>query len=112
MKLMISFLSILIIVAGALHFFENLPIPTKGTGYSIVLLVMGILILAASFMNQLLLGFERFFLVIQSAALIFVAILPFFGAILPFLPREGLSYSALVILIGIAGLAYGVTGMG
>jgi hypothetical protein len=112
MKIMISFLSLVIILAGVIHFFDKFFLPTKGAGYSIVLLVLGIILLGSSFVNQLLLGLEKFFLVIQAILLIGIAILPFFTTFLTFLPREGFLYAGMVILVGAIGFIYGILGMG
>ncbi|MBD3164478.1 hypothetical protein GF323_04710 [Candidatus Woesearchaeota archaeon] len=111
MKIMVSIMSALIIAAGILHFFDNLFIPTKDMGYSAVLIVLGVVLIASSIVNKLLIGFERFFLFVQGILLIGVAVLPFFSALLPVIPKQGPVYAGMVIIIGAIGLLYGVLGM-
>lgn len=110
---MISFLSAVIVFAGIIPFFgENFPIPNKGTGYSIVLIMLGIIIIVLSIINKLLMGLEKFVLIIQGLLLAGAAILPFFSDLLTFIPREGFLYAGIIILIGALGLIYGLLGMG
>ena len=112
MKVMISFLSLIIMAAGVLHFFDKFFIPSKGIGYSIVLIILGIVLLASAILNNMLMGFERFFIGVQAVLLIGIANVPFFPTLLTFLPREGPFYAAIVIIIGLIGFLYGILGMG
>lgn len=110
MKIMISLLSFVIVFFGFMHFFNGFFLPTKGDGYSISLVILGIIVIAMSIINKLLLGLERFFLIIQGILLICVGLLVFFPAMLPLVPREGIAYAGIVLAIGAAGLAYGLMG--
>ena len=110
---MISFLSLLILIAGLLPFFgDKFPIPNKGIGYSIVLIVLGILIVIFGIINNLLLGLEKFIIIIEGILVVCIGILPFLPNFLNFLPREGILYNGAVMLLGILGLIYGLIGMG
>ena len=92
-------------------FSEKFPIPHKGAGYSIVLIIGGGIIIALGFINQLLMGPERFFLVIEGALVIIAGMLGFVPKFLAFLPREGILFAGMVMLVGAAGLLYGLLGM-
>ena len=112
MKIMITFLSALIVFLGIIPFFGSFPIPNKGTGYSIVLIIFAVLVIAAALMNSLLMGLEKFFLLVEGVAVMIVAILPLLPGLLTFLPREGPLYAGIVIIVGAIGLIYGLLGMG
>lgn len=113
MKIMITFLSALIIFTGLMPLLgEEFFIPTAGIGYSIVLIILGAIILFAGAINTLLIGLEKFFLILQGILLVLVGLIKFFPAILPFLPNEGPLYAGTIIIIGGVGLAYGILGMG
>lgn len=113
MKIMITFLSAIIVFLGIIPFLgENFPIPNKGYGYSIILVGLGILIIIASVINNLLMGFEKFVLILQGILIGGIALLPFLPTILIFLPREGPLYAVMIIIVGVLGLIYGVLGMG
>lgn len=113
MKIMITFLSLLIIFAGIIPFFGDKSfIPNKGTGYSIVLIVLGILVIIFGIINQLLMGVEKIFIVLQGLLVIGAAVLRFIPALLPSIPRDGVIFDGIIILIGFIGFFYGVIGMG
>ena len=77
-----------------------------------VLIITGIIVMLAAIMNSLLMGLEKFFLVMQGGLIIFIAVLQFFPSLLPFLPREGILYAGMVIAVGVIGILYGLLGMG
>ena len=113
MKVMITILSALIIFFGIIPFFgEKFIIPNQGNGYAIVIAVLGVLLIVSAFMNNLLMGIEKFFLIIQALLLLGIALLRFFPAVLAFMPREGFLYPAMVIVVGAIGFIYGFVGMG
>jgi len=120
MKVMVTVLSILIILAGLLPFFGEdglgiLPgsIPTAGTGYSVLIVLIGAGGLAYGFANKMVMGMEK--MVTLSLALLTIL-----GGVLPFLadsfslpiPTSGLAYSGLILLIGAGGLVYGFMSLG
>jgi hypothetical protein len=113
MKIMISFFSVVIGFIGFIPFLgENFPIPNQGTGYTIVLLVLGILVLTLSIINRLLMGIERSVIILQALAVLGMAALRFIPSLLPALPRDGVMFSVIIIIIGGLGLIYGLVGMG
>ena len=118
MKIMISVLGILIILAGILPFLSNFgiipaSIPTEKPGYQFIIITIGILGLIYGLFNNLIFGFEKL-------ATISIALLTVLGGVLPFLqnflpaiiPTSGPLYSGLIIVIGIIGLIYGFIAMG
>jgi hypothetical protein len=120
MKIMITIISILIILAGVLPFLgENglgiLPtsIPTSGIGYSILVICIGIFGLIYAFVNRLLMGPERFVAIVEALLTIMGGIFPFTSEFISLpLPTSGPLYSALIILIGAIGLVYGIIAIG
>jgi len=108
MKLMVSFLSFIIVVTGTLPLWLNLT----SVAYSSILAVVALIVIVLTFINNRLFGFERIFLLAQGAALIVMAALPFIHNFLPFIPRTGLWYSAIILFIGAFGLIYGLMGKG
>ena len=110
---MISFFSFLVVVAGVMHLLpETFPVPHKGLIYSIILMGLAVLMIIGAIINNLLMGFEKFVLIIEGILLLGIGALPFLSSILPFMPTEGIFYGAMVIVLGIAGLLYGLLGMG
>ncbi len=107
-----SFLSALIVFLGIIHFLDTFPLPNKGAGYSIVLISFAILVIISSFLNNLLIGIEKFFLVIQGLAILGIATLPLLPNILTFMPREGPIYAGMIIIVGAIGIVYGFMGVG
>jgi len=118
MKIMISVLGALIILAGILPLFSNIgllpaAIPTEKPGYQFIILAIGIIALIYGIFNSLLFGFEKF-------ATIAIAILTILGGILPFLqnflpaiiPTSGILYSVIIVIIGVIGLIYGFFALG
>ena len=118
MKIMITFLGILIILAGLLPLLGSIGIMpnsaiTKAPGYQFVIITIGIIALIYGAFNSLLFGFEKF-------ATISIALLTLLGGIIPFLqnflpaliPTSGPLYSIIIIVIGIIGLIYGFVALG
>ncbi|HII17224.1 TPA: hypothetical protein HA361_04885 [Candidatus Woesearchaeota archaeon] len=120
MKIMVTFLSLLILLAGILPFLGDaglgiLPkvIPTSGIGYSIVISIIGAIGLAYGFMNQMIFGVERFVIIVIAVLTIGGGILPFFAHFLPaFIQLSQPWHSLSVIAIGALGLAYGIMALG
>jgi len=116
MKIMITFLGVLTILAGILPLLGstgiNLSI-TKAPGYYFVITAIGIIGLLYGLFNSLLFGFEKF-------ATISLGLLTLLGGILPFLqnfmnlpiPVSGLVYSMIIVFIGILGMIYGFVALG
>lgn len=118
MKIMITFLGVLTILAGILPLLGSVGIMsniaiTKAPGYYFVITAIGIIGLLYGMFNSLLFGFEKF-------ATISLGILTLLGGMLPFLqnfmnlpiPVSGLVYSIIIILIGILGMIYGFVALG
>lgn len=118
MKIMITVLGILIILAGLLPLLGSIGIMpnsaiTKAPGYQFVIITIGIIALIYGAFNSLLFGFEKF-------ATIAIALLTILGGIIPFLqsfvspiiPTTGPLYSIIIIIIGIIGLIYGFIALG
>lgn len=118
MKIMITVLGILIILAGVLPLLSSIgivpsSIPTEKPGYQFIIIAVGILALLYGVFNSLLFGFEKF-------ATIAIAILTILGGIIPFLqnflpaviPTTGPLYSGMIIIIGVIGLIYGFVALG
>ena len=118
MKIMITVLGILIILAGILPFLGNLgiipsTIPVEKPGYQFIIITIGILGLIYGFFNSLLFGFEKFVTISIALLTILGGILPFLQNFLPaFIPVTGPIYSGLIIVIGIIGLIYGFIALG
>lgn len=114
MKIMISIISIIIVLAGVLPFFGSIsPIPTTGLGYSIFIICVGIAGMIYGILNNLLMGFEKFVVIIQGILVIFGGILPFISEFVSLpIPTSGPLYSGLIIVIGGIGLVYGFIAMG
>ena len=118
MKIMITVLGILIILAGLLPLLGSTGIMpnsaiTKAPGYQFVIITIGIIGLIYGAFNSLLFGFEKF-------ATIAIALLTILGGVIPFLqnfmpaliPTSGPLYSVIIIIIGIIGLIYGFIALG
>jgi hypothetical protein len=118
MKIMISVLGVLIVLAGVIPFLSNfgvLPefIPVENPGYSFIIITIGILGLIYGAFNSLLFGFEKFATIAIAALTLFGGILPFIQSFLPeIIPTSGPLYSGIIILIGIIGLIYGFVALG
>ncbi len=112
MKIMITFLSALIVFFGIIPFFaEDAILPTSGFLYPIYLIVLGIIIIGLGILNSLLIGFERLFVYLQGGLLIVVGLLFFVPTVLSWFPREGPMYAGAVLILGGIGLLYGLLGM-
>ena len=110
---MVTFLSFIIMFVGLMPFFgEKFFVPNKGMGYAIVLIILGAIILFAGAVNTLLIGTEKFFLILQGILLAGAGLLTFYPDILTFIPKEGPIYAGIIILIGVLGLVYGLLGVG
>ena len=118
MKIMITILGILIILAGIIPFLNNfgvLPsfIPAEKPGYQFIIIAVGIIGLIYGFFNSMLFGFEKFVTIAIALLTIFGGILPFIQNFVPtFIPTSGALYSGLIIVIGIIGMIYGFIALG
>ena len=118
MKIMITVLGVLIILAGILPFLDGfgfIPsiIPTTQPGYQFVIIAVGIVGLIYGFLNSLLFGFERFVTIIIGLLTVLGGILPFLQNFLPtFIPTTGPLYSGVIIVVGVIGLIYGFIALG
>lgn len=118
MKIMITVLGILIILAGILPFLSNLgilpaAIPVEKPGYQFIIVAVGILGLLYGVMNSMLFGTEKFVTIAIGLLTILGGILPFIQNFLPaIIPTSGILYSGLIIIIGIVGVIYGFIALG
>jgi len=120
MKIMITIISLIIILAGILPFLgENglgvlsPSIPIKGVGYSIMIICIGVFGLIYAFVNRLLMGPERFVTIILTLLTIMGGILPFMSGFINIpIPTSGPLYAGFIILIGLIGLVYGIMAIG
>jgi len=118
MKIMITVLGVLIILAGVLPFLSNfgiLPssIPIEKPGYQFIIIAVGILGLLYGVLNSMLFGFEKFVTIAIGILTILGGILPFIQNYLPaIIPTTGPLYSGIIIVIGIIGLIYGFIALG
>ena len=115
MKIMLIFLSILIILAGILPVFgqdglDILPpyIPTEAPGYSLIIATMGLIAMIYGVMNRMLIGIEKFIVLVIGLITILGGLLPYIQFFIPInLPTSGPIYSGIIILIGIITFIYG-----
>ena len=118
MKIMITVLGILIILAGLLPLLGGMGIMpssaiTKAPGYYFVILAIGIIGLIYSAFNSMLFGFEKFVTMAIALLTILGGIIPFLQSFLPaVIPTSGPLYSVVIIVIGIIGLIYGFVALG
>ena len=117
MKIMITVLGVLIILAGVLPFLGNLGIVPSSIsvepGYQFVIIAVGILALLYGVFNSLLFGFEKFVTISIAFLTILGGIIPFLQNFLPaVIPTTGPLYSIIIIAIGVVGLVYGFIALG
>ena len=118
MKIMITLIGILIVLAGVLPFLSNfgiLPsaIPVEKPGYQFIIIVIGIIGLAYGFLNKMLFGAEKFVTIAIALLTILGGILPFIQNFVPaIIPTSGLLYSGMIIIVGVIGVIYGFIAMG
>jgi len=118
MKIMITVIGILIILAGVLPFLDNfgiLPdiVPIEQPGYQFIIIAVGILGLLYGLINSMLFGAEKFVTIALALLTILGGILPFIQNFLPaIIPTSGPLYSGLIIVIGVIGMIYGFMAMG
>jgi len=119
MKVMILIIGVLIVLAGVLPFLGEdalnvLPssIPTKGIGYSLIVVFVGVIGLLYGFINKMIMGVERLVTITIAFLTITGGILPFISSIVPSaVPTSGVFYSGLIIIVGLIGVVYGVMGL-
>ena len=118
MKLMITIIGVLIILAGVLPFISNfgiLPtsIPIEKPGYQFIIIGIGILGLLYGFLNSMLFGTEKYITIAIGLLTVLGGILPFIQNFVPaVIPTTGPLYSGLIIVIGVIGMIYGFMAMG
>ncbi|MDO8480601.1 MAG: hypothetical protein Q7S65_02160 [Nanoarchaeota archaeon] len=111
MKIMISLLSAVVVFLGVAPLVHLKFIPSGGIGYSVVLALLGVLIVVAGFVNNLLVGLEKFVVIMQGALVLLLGLLRWLPTFLAFIPREGTLFPIVVIVVGGLGLVYGLFGM-
>ena len=116
MKLMITILGTIILLAGILPLASNfLPsfIPTTSPGYQFLIIAIGILGLLYAAFNSMLFGTEKFVTMALAALTILGGILPFIQNFVQIgLPTTGIFYSGMIIVIGVVGIIYGFMALG
>ena len=118
MKIMITIIGLLIILAGVLPLISNfgfLPgfIPVEKPGYQFIIIAVGILGLLYGFFNSMLFGIEKFATIALALLTILGGILPFIQNFVPaIIPTSGPLYSGVIIVIGVIGMIYGFMAMG
>ena len=118
MKIMITVLGILIILAGILPFLSNMgilpaAIPVEKPGYQFIIVAVGILGLLYGVMKSMLFGTEKFVTIAIALLTILGGILPFIQNFVPaIIPTSGPVYSIIIIVIGIIGMIYGFVALG
>lgn len=118
MKIMITVLGILIILAGILPFLSNIgilpaSIPVQKPGYQFIIVAVGILGLLYGVMNSMLFGTEKFVTIAIALLTILGGILPFIQNFVPaIVPTSGPVYSLIIIVIGVIGVIYGFVALG
>ena len=112
MKIMITIMSALTVFIGLIPFFgEKFFIPNSGTGYSVILIILGILLVVLGIINQMMMGFERFMIIAEGCIIAFIGVKYFLPAFLTFLPITLPLYALLVVIVGAAFFLYGIFGM-
>lgn len=120
MKIMITILGVLIVLAGIFPFLGEsgakiLPstISSTGAGYSAAIIIIGVIGIIYGIMNNMVLGVEKFVTISISALTIIGGVLPFIGSIiLQSIPTSGPMYSGLIVVIGGIGIVYGIMSTG
>ncbi|MBT4540130.1 hypothetical protein HOC35_01325 [Candidatus Woesearchaeota archaeon] len=111
-QVIITLIGMITILAGILPFVGNfIGIPSsviEGIGYSILIMVIGIIGLLYGFMSMALIGVSKFMMICLGLLTVLGGIVPLIINFIPVnIPTSGPIYSGVIILIGIAGLAYG-----
>jgi len=118
MKIMITVLGILIILAGILPFLSNIgilpaAIPVEKPGYQFIIIAVGIIGLLYGVMNSMLFGTEKIVTIAIALLTILGGILPFIQNFVPaIVPTSGPVYSIIIVVIGIVGMIYGFIALG
>ena len=118
MKIMITIIGILIILAGVLPFLSSFgiipsTIPVEKPGYQFIIIAVGILGLLYGFFNSMRFGAEKFVTISLALLTILGGILPFIQNFLPaVIPVTGPLYSGIIIVIGVIGMIYGFIALG
>jgi len=117
MKVMISFIGLLAVLAGVLPFattFGLLPVKyTSGMIYAAIVLVIGLVGIAYGlFGGMSLMGAEKFMVIMLGILTILGGLLPLLGEMMSLpIPTNGVIYSGLIIVVGLIGIIYGAKQM-
>ena len=118
MKIMITIIGVLIILAGILPFLSNfgiLPsfVPIEKPGYQFIIIAIGIVALMYGFLNSMLFGTEKFVTIALALLTVLGGLLPLIQNFIPaIIPTTGPLYSGIIIVIGVIGLIYGFIALG
>ncbi len=120
MKIMITILGFLIVLAGVVPFLGDsglkiIPegIPTSGTLYYGIIIVIGAIGIIYGFFNHMLLGVEKFVTIIVGLMTVFGGVMPFIASFLPeTIPTSGPLHSGIIVVIGLIGIIYGMISVG
>ncbi|MBU0614958.1 MAG: hypothetical protein KJ601_02600 [Nanoarchaeota archaeon] len=111
-------IGVLIVLAGIiplLGYSGVLPkaIPYQGTGYSIIVVSIGVLALVYAGLNITMMGFAKIVAILIAVMAILGGVLPLATKYLPkFIPTSGPLYAGLIIVIGGIGIVYGMLSIG
>ncbi len=118
MKIMITIIGILIILAGVLPFLSNMgvlpsAIPVEKPGYQFIIIAIGIIGLLYGVFNSYIYGSEKYITIGIALLTVLGGILPFIQNFVPaVIPTSGPLYSGIIIVIGIIGMIYGFIALG
>lgn len=118
MRIMISVIGVLIILAGILPLLGSIgalpaKVPFEKPGYQFIIISVGIVALLYGVLNSLLFGFEKFATISIGLITVLGGIIPFIQNFMPaFIPVSGPLYSIVIISIGLVGLVYGFVALG
>ncbi len=118
MKIMITIIGILIILAGVLPFLSNIGIlpsniPVEKPGYQFIIIAVGVIGLLYGVFNSYLFGTEKFITIGIALLTVLGGILPFIQNFVPaVIPTTGPLYSGIIIVIGVIGMIYGFIALG
>ncbi|MBT4823801.1 hypothetical protein HN695_07765 [Candidatus Woesearchaeota archaeon] len=112
-QVIITLLGLITILAGVLPFIGNfVSLPSAiigGLGYSIIIIIIGLIGLIYGFTSISLIGGTKFVMVCLGLLTLLGGIVPLLDSFLELaIPISGPIYPAIIILIGIIGFSYGL----
>ena len=112
-QVIITLLGLITILAGILPFVGNfVSLPSAiigGVGYSILIIIIGVIGLLYGFTSIALIGATKFVMVCLGLLTLLGGVVPLVDDLLGIaIPTSGPIYSAVIILIGILGFSYGL----